>query len=237
MGQFWFVTLGLSEHPSYAALLARLRTSPSPKLLDLGTCLGQDLRKLAFDGVPLDSLYGADVFPEYETIGYELFQDQAKFQAHFIQGDLFDDSSLSRLAETRGTWDIVSTIMVLHIWDWDDQVAACKRILKLLKPQKGNLIIGSQTGLTEAKKQPLKPPYAKPGEDRYVYRHNLDTFREMWDQIQKDEGISLKVEVGSNDAQAREKLLKERESGERGGIFPPGDWNMEMKIFFTVELT
>ena len=236
VGEFWFVTLGLAQHPFYPLLLERLQASSSPKLLDLGTCLGQDLRKLAFDGAPLDSLYGADICSGYETIGHELFRDQDRFQARFITGDLFDESSDSFLTKTKGGWDVISTVMFLHLWDLDDQVTACKRILKLLKPQKGSLIIGSQTGLMEAKNQLLKPPHAKLGEEKYVYRHSLDTFRSMWDQVQKDEAITLKVEVGRNDADAREKIWKEQERGERGGFLPPSDWNTELKLFFTVEL-
>ena len=230
------MTLGLAQHPIYPTLLERLRSPPSPKLLDLGTCLGQDLRKLTFDGAPLDRLYGADIFPEYESLGQKLFRDEDRFQHRFIEGDLFDDTSENRLAETKGTWNIVSIVMFLHIWDWDRQVDACKRILKLLKPHKGSLIIGSQTGLIGAKKQLLKPPHVKPGEERYIYRHSPDTFRKLWDEVQQHETLSLKVEVESNSAQARASLAKEEESGSRGAFFPSSDRNMELKLFFTVEI-
>lgn len=132
VGEFWFITLGLSLHPSYASLLSRLRSpSSNTKFLDLGTCLGQDLRKLVFDGASPQTLYGLDAFPEYEDVGHELFHDADTLQNHFIAADIFDEAVGSKLAMTEGTWDVISIIMFLHIYDWDTQVRACKRILKL----------------------------------------------------------------------------------------------------------
>ena len=230
------MALGLAQHPVYSTVLERLCSPQSPKFLDLGTCLGQDVRKLVFDGAPLNNVYGADIFPDYERLGQELFRDQDRFQDRFIAGDLFDDGPNNRLAETRGTWDIVSITMFLHIWDWDNQVTACKQILKLLKPQKGSMIIGSQAGLTEPKRLQLQPPHVNPGEERYLYRHSPDSFRKMWHQVQEDETLSLKVEVESNSAQARAKYVEEVESGRKGAFWPASDRNMELRLFFTMEI-
>lgn len=49
--------------------------------LDLGTCLGQDVRKLIFDGAPVDSVYGTDLLAEFVEIGYDLFRDEEKLLA------------------------------------------------------------------------------------------------------------------------------------------------------------
>ena len=235
MGEFWFTSLGFVQHPFYSTLLDRLcSTTPPPKYLDLGTCLGQDLRKLAFDGAPQEALYGTDLFPEYEAIGHGFFRDEDRFKDRFITGDLFDESPDSALGKTKGTWDIVSIVMFLHIWDWDTQVAACKRILKLLKPGKGGLIVGAQTGSTAAKSIELKPPYTAPGEERKIFRHNLESFRKMWEAVQEGEGVSLKLEVSYDSRQERDKLVKEQETGERNFFFPPSD--AEVKLFFTVEV-
>lgn len=234
VGEFWFVTLGLARHPAYPALLTRLRSaSPAYRLLDLGTCLGQDLRKLVADGAPPDQLFGTDLFPEYEAIGHELFRDSDTFKGRFIAADLFDNSAESALAESAGTWDVVNIVMFLHIWDWDTQVVACKRILGLLSPKPGSMVIGAQTGSTQPGELVLKPPYVAEGEERRIYRHSLATFREMWVKVGKEEGVELKVEVDYDDQETRDTLAQEHEKGERNFFFKPGP--QERKLFFTIE--
>lgn len=234
MGEFWFTSLGFSQHPYYPTLVQRLRsTSPPLKYLDMGTCLGQDLRKLAFDGVPTEQLYGVDVFPEYEGLGHYFFRDADRFKGRYITGDLFSDDPEDTLVKSRGTWDIIETVMFLHIWDWDLQVAAGKRLLRLLKPNTG-MIVGEQTGSTESQHIELKPPHTAMGEERKIFRHNLDSFRQMWDQIQKEEGIPVKVEAEYDSHTERSKLIKESEAGERTFFFPPS--GVEVKLFFTIEL-
>ncbi|KAL8786519.1 MAG: hypothetical protein Q9213_002746 [Squamulea squamosa] len=171
VGEFWFITLGLSLHPRYPQLLARLLgQDPPTKFLDLGTCLGQDLRKLVADGAPLDSLWGTNYFEEYEAADHALFRDADRFTDRFIAADLFDQSEASALQKTAGTWDVINIIMFLHVYDWDTQGRACRRILQLLLHAKGSMVIGAQTGSTEAGALRLKPPMVAEGEERTVYR-------------------------------------------------------------------
>ena len=104
----------------YERLIHLLKDPMSPrKFLDLGTCLGQDLRKMCFDGVPVDRLYGTDLFPRYETIGHRLFRDAATLQGRFLVADLLEPREEDALAKTAGSWDVINIIMFLHIWDWE----------------------------------------------------------------------------------------------------------------------
>ncbi|KAM0796363.1 hypothetical protein BDR22DRAFT_900139 [Usnea florida] len=238
IGQFWFVTLGLACHPSYSALLIRLRSpSPAIRLLDLGTCLGQDLRKLVADGVPPGRLFGTDLFAEYEAVGHELFRDRDRFQGRFIAADLFDDDDSAlgggSMKNNVGTWDVVNIFMFLHIWDLDTQVAACKRILNLLSPKPGSMVIGAQSGSTQPGEVLLKPPHVADGEEKRIYRHSLESFREMWGKVGKEEGVELKVEVVYDDPEGRDTLAKEEEKGERQFFFKQGPESR--KLFFTIE--
>jgi hypothetical protein len=77
-GLFWWLVLGLSTHPHYSGRLSHLKTphSSPTKFLDLGTCLGQDARKLIHDGIHPSSVYGSDLFPAYENAGFSLFKDE-----------------------------------------------------------------------------------------------------------------------------------------------------------------
>lgn len=235
IGEFWFITLGLLLHPSYTTVLDRLcSTTPAPRLLDLGTCLGQDLRQLVADGAPQANLYGADLFSEYESVGHQLFRDADRFTNRFITADLLDDSDDGPLARTGGTWDMVNIIMFLHIWDHSTQVAASKRILKLLKKQAGSMIIGAQTGSTEPGELVLKPPYVAAGEERSIYRHSVETFSDMWKEIEKQSDVKMEIKAMYDEPEAREILAKEEESGERKFFFKRSA--EQRKLFFTIEL-
>lgn len=241
VGEFWFVQLGLSLHPHYQNLLTRLRAegkdtdAPPTRLLDLGTCLGQDLRKLVADGAPATSLWGCDYFAEYEAAGHSLFRDADRFPNRFIAADIFDESDQSTLQQTVGTWDVITIAMFLHIWDWDTQVRACKRILALLKTDgvKGSMIIGSQTGNTEPGEVRLKPPMVAQGEEKTVYRQSVETFARMWEKAGNDEGVELKVWVTYDEGAARERRAEERKEGGPKKFFMGPT---QRRLFFTVHV-
>lgn len=234
VGEFWFINLGLSLHPHYQDLLTRLRTQHPPiKFLDLGTCLGQDLRKLVADGAPLESVWGSDYFYEYEAAGHSLFRDADKFQNRFIAADLFDESAESALQKTEGTWDVINIIMFLHIYDWNTQVRACKRILKLLSRKRGSMVIGAQTGSIEAGELQLKPPMVAEGEEKTIYRQNLDTFTKMWKEVGQDEGLELEVWVVYDDDVDRERRAKEEQDGGKNKFF---SGPTQRRLFFTVAI-
>ncbi len=237
VGQFWFISLSLSLHPAYPSLLARLRSSESPstpiKFLDLGTCLGQDLRKLAFDGVPVQSLYGSDIAPDYEHVGHQLFRDGDRFKDRFIAADLFeDDAKKSVLAKTDGSWDVINIINVLHIYDLPTQIQACKRILKLLSRKPGSMVIGEQTGSTEPGVYVIKPPLVAEGEHQTIYQHSDETFLEMWRVVAGEAGSELKIEVVYDDPEDRDMRAKEEMWGKK--LFFSGA--KQRRLFFTVEV-
>ncbi|MCJ1395292.1 hypothetical protein MMC18_008176 [Xylographa bjoerkii] len=193
IGEFWFISLGLHSHPFYSPLLARLKSDSVATLLDLGTCLGQDLRKLVYDGIPASQLHGSDLFAEFETAGYALWRDKEKFHDRFIAADIF--ATRGPLVDTEGTWDVISIFLFLHVWDLVDQKRACKRILRLLKPRPGSWIIGAQSGSANPKHMPLQPPFVPLGKERSVYRHSVDTFRKMWEEVGNEEEVSLDIWV------------------------------------------
>lgn len=234
VGNFWFINLGLSLHPSYQTLLARLRSPSTPKkFLDLGCCLGQDLRKLAFDGVPVQSLYGSDIRPDYESIGHELFRDAGRFKDRFISTDFFAEDAENELVKTEGSWDAIGIMMFLHLYDRPTQIRACKRILKLLSRKPGSMVIGTQSASTRPGEGTLKPPFVIEGEHKTAYQHNAETFEEMWQTVEKDEGVRLKVSVVYENDEDREKKAQGGASMGKQNLFPASHLRM---LFFTVEI-
>lgn len=237
VGQFWFISFGLSLHPAYPSLLARFRssdlTSTPIKFLDLGTCLGQDLRKLAFDGVPVQSLYGSDIAHDYERVGHQLFRDGDRFTDRFIAADFFEeDAEKSGLAKTEGSWDFINIIMILHLFDWPTQIQACRRILKLLSRKPGSMVIGEQSGSTEPREYVLKPPMVAEGEHKTMYLHSDNTFIEMWRVVGREAGRVLKIEVVYDDQDDRDMRAKEEQMGKKR-FFSEAEQRF---LFFTVEV-
>jgi hypothetical protein len=200
LGLYRFLALALSSHPLYDNhVLPMLRgerdanhttpKAPSRIFLDLGTCLGQDIRKLMFDGVPMDSVYGADILAEFVNIGYELFRDEQKLpRSHFlVPADVFDQSS--PLKEFDGKVDILHANSVFHLFNWDDQVTAAIRVAKLMRPIKGSLILGSQVGHQDPGEVSSRPGRRS----GTMYRHNEKSWERLWKKVGKEIGVSFAV--------------------------------------------
>ncbi|KAI1128659.1 hypothetical protein F5Y10DRAFT_264850 [Nemania abortiva] len=160
IGEFWFVEQGFLRHPDYPRILERITsTTSAPRFLDLGTCLGQDVRTLLHNGASPSTIYGADVLPGFKDAGHALFKDRDRFdESHFITGDIFSEDD--ELAKTKGTWDIVHIAMFLHVFSLADQEVVSKNVLKLLKVVPGSTVIGTQTGSLDSGVLKLQPPFA-----------------------------------------------------------------------------
>ncbi len=110
---------------------------------------------------------------------------------------------------------------------------ACKRILKLLKRESGSLVVGTQSGSVRAGEQGVRPPFVAEGEEKTVFQHSVESFKEMWRVVERDEGVGLRVEVVYEDEEKRERRARGATSMGRQDILPASDLRM---LFFTVEV-
>lgn len=98
-------------------------------------------------------------------------------KAHlFAANALGEDVALDKL---EGKMDMVYAGAFFHLFGWDDQLEICKRIIKMLKPQKGSLVFGRQTGNVKGQATPATPIVGK--DPPMIYRHSVDSFAELWD--------------------------------------------------------
>ncbi|KAB5578313.1 hypothetical protein GE09DRAFT_952277 [Coniochaeta sp. 2T2.1] len=183
VGQFRFLDLSLSRQPSYPRILSLLQ-SGSVRLLDVGCCFAQDLRKFVRDGAPSSSLYGLEIQSEFIELGYEFFADRDSFRGRFINADLLDRSN-PEVKKLEGTLGIVQLGMVLHIWDLEGQTGACERVVELLKDERGVLVVGQSVGNVEGKEFPAR--------GRMIFKHDVETFGKMWDEVGRRTGTSWVV--------------------------------------------
>jgi SAM-dependent methyltransferase len=199
LGFYRFLGLQLSSHPLYNVhVLPLLRGEKEIKgatdtlsrtFLDLGTCLGQDLRKLIFDGAPVKSVYGADLLAEFVDIGYDLFRDEDRLpRSHFLApADIFDQSS--RLKELDGKVDVIHANSVFHLFSWEDQLTAAKRVATLMRPSKGSLILGSQVAHQEPGGVPSRPGR----QSETIYMHDQESWKRLWERVGQGLGLTFTV--------------------------------------------
>ena len=162
MGTFRFLDLDLARHEAYMEhVLAPLcqpsaAGEPEPLFLDCGCCLGQELRKLAVDGVPPRRLWASDIEPRFIELGFELFRDADKLpRDHFLcPGNVFadrEDTVGDQLAVLDDRVTILNISAVFHLFDLHDHPRIVDRCLRLLRKDTGRpvLVLGSQAGSRE----------------------------------------------------------------------------------------
>ena len=214
LGRFRFIELDLSSHPLYHDYVLPQLKKPSPSdtanaapiLLDLGACLGQDIRKLIFDGADPSRIYGSDILPDFISAGYALFKDEDKFPAnHFIcPADVFDTSPDNQLSVLNGKVDILHATAVFHLFDAEQQAAVAERCMRLLRKTPGTrvLVLGAQVGNVKAV-ETVRPGGAK------KFRHDEDSWRKLWENVCAKE--EFKNEVKKVEVKA---MLKQRKIGD-----------------------
>jgi hypothetical protein len=198
---FYFLGLTICRHPQYAEVISRLQSGQ--KFVDLGCCFGQDVRRLALDGAPQQNMCGMDLRHEFIDLGYDLFLDRATLQSEMVGGvDVFDEGN-GALKKVEGQIDVVYTSSFFHLFDWDQQVTVAKRVVKMLKPQPGSMLFGRHTANLVAKHYPSRHlPESNP------YRHNEESWGNLWKQVGEETGTSWKVDAELYEL--RSDLRKER---------------------------
>lgn len=190
IGLFCFLDLSISLLPVYPEILQRLQSGET--LLDVGCCVGQNVRKLVVDGAPAEKVFGVDIQRGFIDIGYDLFLDKGKLQSKFITADVMDPKKNPQWDKLglEGNVDIIHVGSFIHLFDYDGQVNVSKRLVQILKPNPGVVIAGRQTGNLD------------PGEFKHnsavtgtMYRHDDKTFKDMWARVGRETGTRWKVDT------------------------------------------
>lgn len=230
IGLFRFLDLSLSLNPAYPSILEHLKaaptiisttTNPSPLLLDLGCCFGQDLRTLLRDGAPAHTLLGVELRPAFVRLGYDLFQDaDGALADRIIVGDVLSSSDQDTtilptssvvgartqppsLAALHGTLSVVHAASFLHLWGWVGQVDVACRIARLLRPEPGVRVVGRQVGsLRPGEKSHVSSGRVAGGAGEgdegagaRMYKHDVATFRRLWEEVGSRVGGTWEVDA------------------------------------------
>ncbi|KAI1346046.1 hypothetical protein F5Y01DRAFT_298825 [Xylaria sp. FL0043] len=178
-----WLTPQLCRLPGYEGILERLKGGAT--LIDVGTFIGHDLRRLVYDGAPSEKLYGIDIVNHFD-LGYEFFRDRDRFNGHFIEADFL--SSAPDLMNLRGAADIVLVSQLLHQWSWSDQLKAVETLITFTRP--GSSIVGNQLGNPVAQEIPIKQH-----KSIATWRHNVESFTKMFEEVGNATGSTWETQA------------------------------------------
>ncbi|KAH9925732.1 uncharacterized protein B0H18DRAFT_876948 [Fomitopsis serialis] len=161
---FHHVALMMSGNPIYPAVLKSGKRGDTV-FLDLGCCMGTDVRKLVHDGYPAASVLGCDLRQEYIDLGYKLYRDQESSSIRFFTSDIFDvplsftqpatrleglaGTKIASLSQLIGSLTHIYIGAVFHLFDEATQYAIALRLATLLKRERGAVIFGRHRGLEQ----------------------------------------------------------------------------------------
>lgn len=196
LGQFRFLDLDLANRADvYPALLSRLRTGKQ-KFLDVGCCVGQNIRKLVHDGVPSENLAGVVLEQGFISLGYNLFRDRDTLKAKFVGGSILDDDGVVLDKRFQGQFDVVQLSVVLHLLTWEEQIKVFKHAMRLLKRdgEEDVVIIGQATGNLEG--------VTSPSWRKNAFRHNVQSFERLIREVEKETGTQWEVRASLDEGLA-----------------------------------
>ncbi|PLB41650.1 uncharacterized protein BDW47DRAFT_122685 [Aspergillus candidus] len=194
--KLWFVDFEIALSPAYGEILRRVVNGE--RMLHLGCGVGQDIRRMVYDGAPSENLCGLDPHRGLAELGYELFRDEDEMRSSFIVGDFMRDGLVDSLLE-EGKFRVINAGYFLHVWDWKSQVELVKRMLKVLPGMKGDLIVGANFARCEAKEGVV------PGGGA-VFVHTHETLLGLWEEIGRCTGTRWLVNVNKDAYLDHQKL-------------------------------
>ena len=187
---YTFIHTPVYGHAVYGEILSRVKKGAV--FLDVGTGFKQELRRLAADGAPGRNMRALDVSSDFWELGYDLFKDRGRLDAKLIVADVLAmGDGNGELNALKATVDVIHTGNFFHLFDWNDQAEALKRLVVLTRV--GALLVGHQTGRKPAKCTLIR------GEPRFY--HDEESWQKMWDEVGEATGTTwaLEVEVGEHD--------------------------------------
>ena len=159
--------------------------------LDLGCCLGQDIRRLAHDAginhpdkhlAPVQ-LFGAELFADFIAAGYELFGDRETLSARMFQADVLapdtDADHDDPLAGLYGRVDIIYLGSFLHQFDACKQRVIVRKIGRLLRADGRGVVFGRHLGVAG---RGTGGEFELKDAGWSLYRHDEETIRRLFEQ-------------------------------------------------------
>jgi SAM-dependent methyltransferase len=85
-----FLHFDIYHSPFYQMILKQARAGSL--FLNLGCGFSQDIRRLVYDGAPLENLMELELRQDFVDLGNELFQDKSRLKSNFLVQSFFEDT-------------------------------------------------------------------------------------------------------------------------------------------------
>jgi len=201
--RFVFVSLRMKKLSVYKEILERGKRTDAI-FLDLGCCMGTDVRNLVYQGYPASQVAGSDLRETYISLGHELFQDKDTCRIKFLPADVFDLPStlsttrvsnletVSQLDDLAGSATFIHAGSLFHLFDAPKQKALAIRLFRLWTREPNAIIFGRHQGLSpEGSLSKSRPGWEAHG-------HSPESWEAMWKEVVEEvegEGSSDKIVV------------------------------------------
>ncbi|KAJ7691786.1 hypothetical protein B0H17DRAFT_1285607 [Mycena rosella] len=193
---FEFTRYAISKFPVYQHVLSLGRERDGAILLDLGCCLGTDIRMAARDGFPLQNLLASDLRADFWNLGHELFRSTpATCPIAFVAGDALDPdflapaapatslpeglapplAALTSLTPLRGHVAALHISAVFHFFREPQQLQLARALASLLSPLPGSVIFGSHVG--------LRAKGVRKSLSGDMFCHSPESWTAMWGEV------------------------------------------------------
>lgn len=200
---FMFTKLKVSRYPAYAHVLEHGRTHPGAIFLEMACCFGNDARKAALDGYPMENIIATDLRRDFWDLGYKLFKDDTStFPVPFLEGDIFSPELLDldaprpserpslpnakSLTELLGHVAIIHASAFFHLFSEEDQRRIAERCVALLSSEPGSTIFGSHVGAPEPG---IYSGIGGPA--RQMFCHSPQSWQAMWAEVFGERDINV----------------------------------------------
>ncbi|KAG7086729.1 hypothetical protein E1B28_002662 [Marasmius oreades] len=139
----------IDHHFLYESVLEEARKpGPTPKrLVDVGCCMGSDIRKLIFDGFEAENVLGIDLEKGYFDLGVMMYNEYSKSPFEFREADVLSKDFCRFNPGLESGFDFVHSANVIHLFEATRQLQFFRIMAFLAKP--GGCIWGRQVGLIE----------------------------------------------------------------------------------------
>jgi len=184
------------------------------RILDVGSGLGQDIRKLLHDGVPGSAITALELDEQFLPFGDALFRDRVDpspipspgtggettqkpksggiKDVNFLIGDILSLSpsppTPPPLPDLLGAFSILHLGSLLHLFPLPKQHALLAACVRLASTDVGTTILGWQIG------SPSPMDYFDMTNFSLQYRHSVESFGEMWTEVGRETGSEWRVE-------------------------------------------
>ncbi|KAJ7170572.1 hypothetical protein C8R43DRAFT_1094356 [Mycena crocata] len=142
--------------PAYEHVLTLGRNIPGALLLDMGCCFGNDLRRIASDGFPVQNMIASD-----------LRQEEPRSPVPPL-------SALRSLNPPVGRLSAIHSASLFYLFSEAKQLELACKLAGLLSPRPGSIIFGCHLA------HPTKSYILGPRK-MHMICHSPDSWREMWD--------------------------------------------------------